>query len=378
MHRAVLERRSSDTGWGMTLVDGRIRYGVVLLLAFVAACGETAPAGETPSSGEAAPAGEGVPEAGAAVDRSRATCDLRVVDHKYGRTEVDGVPERVVALTSRDQDTALSLGVVPIAITDGFYEEPWSARPWVRGPLGEAQPEVLPAGGELNYEQIAGLRPDLILARGSGITERDYDILSRIAPTLAQSGEFADFGAPWQEITRTLGRALCKEGRAEQRITELETALEEVRNAHPEFAGASASVALPGGPEGSFWVYGPQDSRVRFLATLGLEPPPTIARVTGDRFAATISAERLDLLDTDLLVWMATPEQEATVRRNPLYRRLEVAREDRDVFLRFNGVLTAAWTNTSALNIPHLLDELVPRIARALRVKQDRNAEETR
>ncbi|MDX1568192.1 MAG: iron-siderophore ABC transporter substrate-binding protein [Longimicrobiales bacterium] len=354
----------------MSLARSPVRPGVLLLLAFLVGCGggdatpaEEAASGQETVSDAGGDGTEGAPEGAPAVE---GTCAPRIIDHKFGRTEIDGPPRRVVSLTSRDQDTALALGVPPMAITDGFYEEPWTASPWVRGPLGGADPEILPMGGELNYEQIAGLRPELILARGSGMTERDYDILSQIAPTVAQSGDFADFGAPWQEITRTLGRALCREERAEERIAEVEAALDEVREDHPELAGASAAVALPGGPEGSYWVYGPQDSRVRFLTTLGLELPPAIARVTGDRFAATISAERLDLVDRDVLIWMGTPEQEATVRRNPLYQRLEVARENRHAFLRFDSVLTAAWTNTSVLNIPYLIEELVPRIVSAL------------
>lgn len=293
-------------------------------------------------------------------------CGRRALDHEHGTTEVDGVPERLVSLTPRDQDTILALGAVPVAIRDGFYEPPYTSRPWVREALGEAEPEVIPTGGELNFEQIAALRPDLIAAAGSGITARDYGILSEIAPTVAQSGRYVDYGAPWQEIARTLGRALCREERAAERIAGGEARLRAAREDHPELAGATAVVALPGGPDGSFWIYGPQDSRVRFLTSLGLEVPDRVAELARDRFAASVSGERMDLLDADLLVWMASPEQREALERDPIYRRLPAAREGRDLFLPVDGTLTAALTNTSVLNLPYLLEEMVPRIADAV------------
>lgn len=325
------------------------RSGGLLLLA--AGCGE----------------GGGAPRAGA--ERSGASpeaCAERDVAHRYGRAEVAGVPERLVSLTARDQDTAIALGTIPVAVRDGFYERSYASRPWVREALGDRDPEILPEGGELNFDRLALLRPDLIAAAGSGITRRDYEILSGIAPTVAQSGRFADYGAPWQVITRVLGRALCREARAEARIAQLEDRLDAVRAERPALAGATVAVALPGGPDGSYWVYGPQDSRMRFLIELGMEPTPRIAELVRDRFARTISAERLDLLEADVLVWLASPEQRATLSRNPVYRRLAVAREGRDLFLRLDGLLTAALTSTSILNLPFLIRELVPRLGALL------------
>lgn len=295
----------------------------------------------------------------------RGGCSGRVVAHRYGRTEIDDVVRRLVPLTVRDQDTALALGVIPVAVRDGFYDRRYVAWPWVGDELRRADPEVLPEG-ELSFEAIAALEPNLIVGTASGITAREYGILSRIAPTVAQSGEFVDYGAPWQDVTRTLGRALCREEEAEERIVGIEAALADVRDAHPRLAGATGVVAVPGGPDGSYWAYGPQDSRGRFLRSLGLKLPREIAAATGDRFAATISAERLSLLDVDVLIWLATPEQRAALVEHPLYRRLDVHRLGRDLFLPWDGLLTAALTNTSALNLPFLLEELVPEIAGVL------------
>lgn len=354
----------------MTELDRRqflVRSGSLLL---VAACGGEGKGTAARRSGsEGTGRGPGT-EGARAGNRSGAAapegCGRRTVEHRHGSTEIAGVPERPVSLTPRDQDTLLALGAVPAAVRDGYYERGWAERPWVREALGDADPEILPTGGELSFERIAALRPDLIAAAGSGITDRDYDILSRIAPTVAQSGRFADYGAPWQTIARTLGRALCREEEAGARIARVEERIAAARREHPGLEGATVSVALPGGPDGSYWVYGPQDSRVRFFEALGMELPAEVAEVADDRFAATVSAERMDLLEADLIVWLASDEQRAALERNPVYQRLESVRAGRDLFLEVDGVATAALTNTSVLNVPYLLDELVPRIAAAV------------
>ena len=61
--------------------------------------------------------------------------------------------------------------------------------------------------GELNFELITELDPDLIVATHSGITEQEYEFLSAIAPTLAQPDAYPDFGMPWQAQTELIGQA---------------------------------------------------------------------------------------------------------------------------------------------------------------------------
>ena len=61
---------------------------------------------------------------------------------------------------------------------------------------------------ELNFEQIAALNPDLIVGVSSGMTEADYATLSAIAPTLAQPGEYIDYGMPWDVTTELIGKAV--------------------------------------------------------------------------------------------------------------------------------------------------------------------------
>jgi iron complex transport system substrate-binding protein len=69
-------------------------------------------------------------------------------------------------------------------------------------------------GEEINFEAVAALAPDLILGVYSGMTEREYSTLSQIAPTVAQTDDFVDFGVPWQQQTMVTGRTLGRRRRA--------------------------------------------------------------------------------------------------------------------------------------------------------------------
>ena len=145
------------------------------------------------------------------------------IEHKYGSTTIDAEPARVVSVGFNDQDALLALGVIPVGIRDWYGEQPFGTWPWAQDELGGAEPELLsPNGVELNVEAVAALDPDLIVGIYSGMTQSEYDLLSAIAPTIAQPSEFVDYGTPWQEQTRIVGRAVGKVQLAEDLVTSIE------------------------------------------------------------------------------------------------------------------------------------------------------------
>jgi hypothetical protein len=90
---------------------------------------------------------------------------------------------------------------------------------------------------------------------------------------------------------------------------------------------------------------------------------PELDAIAGDDFYADFSSERIDLLDTDVLLWFIDREE---IAGEGFYRRLAVAREGRDVFLGGESDLTGAFSFNSVLSLPFLLDELPPRVAAAI------------
>jgi iron complex transport system substrate-binding protein len=285
------------------------------------------------------------------------------IEHKYGSTTVEQEPKRVVVAGLREQDALLALGIVPVGTTEWYGEHPGAIFPWAEDALGDApKPEVLDFTDGLEFERIAGLRPDLIVAVYSGLTKKDYDTLSRIAPTIAQPPGQVDWGSSWQDEILTVGRAVGKPEEAERLRDEAEAALAKAAAENPEFKGQTAAVATP---YQGIWVYGPQDARTRLLEELGFTFPETLDDVGGDDFGGQLSGEKLDLLDVGALVWFANPGPAEKVRDNKVYRRLKVRTEGRDVFLPETGELYEATSFISVLSIPLLVDELVPKLAAA-------------
>jgi iron complex transport system substrate-binding protein len=304
----------------------------------------------------------------------------RTIEHKYGTTRITGTPERVVSVGFTDQDAILAFGVVPLAM--GRWIENKAVWPWNRDELDGEQPEII-TPGEPDFEQVAALNPDLIVGLSSGMTRETYDTLSEIAPTIDHADEYVDFGTPWQEVTRVVGRALNQQDRPEELVSGIEAGFEEAREQHPEFQGKTVALALPGEEAGTYYPWSSQDGRVRFMTSLGFETSPETDRLAGDNFYATISGERLDLLDQDLLIWLIqTDEQEKTIKESELYQQLDVVRRGQDVFFRLSDEepIVAAFSYGTVLSLPYLLENLVPRIAAAIdsdRGKQTTRKEET-
>lgn len=287
------------------------------------------------------------------------------IEHKYGATEIPDAPERVVTVGLTDQDPALALGVTPVGTTEWFGERRGAIFPWARDHVDGETPEVVGVSEEINFESVAALEPDLILGLYSGVSRDQYETLSEIAPTVAQPEQYADYGVPWQEQTRIIGRALGRVERAEELIAQVEGRFEQARENNPRFEGASGVVATF--EPGYYYVYGPQDSRGRLLSSLGFEVPGEVAELAGDDFGAEISRERLDVADADALVWLVNSEEDGEeLRRDDIYRQLEAAREERDLFVVNGGPLYDAFSFSSVLSLPFLLDEIVPDLAAAV------------
>lgn len=285
------------------------------------------------------------------------------IEHKYGTTTIPETPERVVTVGLMDQDAVIALGIVPVGTTEWYGEQPGALWPWAQEAIGDAELPTVLDGSAIDYERILALQPDLILALYSNLSKEDYDLLSEIAPTVAPPAGIRDYGISWQQLTQMVGEALGKVAKAESLITDLEARFEQIRTDHPAFVGASALVATP--YEGVF-VYGAEDPRGHLLSDLGFVLPEGLASVVGDLFGGNLSMERLELLDTDVLVWLDAVPGEGIIA-NPLYAQLPVHTEGREVFVgSSNDPFGASTSFITVLSLPYLLDGLVPMLDAAL------------
>lgn len=225
-------------------------------------------------------------------------------EHAWGQTTVEAEPLRVVTWGWANEDAAIALGTVPVGMPFQSYgggED--GIQPWVEEALaqsGSAAPTILTQSNEPPFEQIAALQPDLILAVYSGITQEQYAMFSAIAPTIAYSGEA--WSSPWQDVTRTIGRALGKAEEAEALVAETTAWLQSEVDKHP--ALKQITFASANDFDGALAVYAPHDARMKFLTDLGLQLDPSVAALApaDGGFYYPLSYELFDQLEGDIFI----------------------------------------------------------------------------
>lgn len=241
------------------------------------------------------------------------------------------------------------------------------AVPWAKEKLGDAPlPTVLSDKDGIQFEKVAGLAPDLIIGLYSSITAADYKKLEAIAPTVAQPADgSADYSVTWQTATKTVGQAVGKPKAAAELVAGIEKQFAETRAAHPEFQGKTGLMASPW--EGYF-LYGRQDPRSKVLADLGFTLPPEMDKIVGDKFGANLSAERIAVVDQQVLVWFPPKDGTAKLKADPLLKNLKARAEGREIFIEenYDDEFYGATSFVSVLSLPTVLKHLVPKLTAAL------------
>ena len=338
------------------MTNTRTKRGIAVALASLAALALAAcSSSESPTS--AAPTGTS----------QTATAQFPVsIENKFGTTEIPAQPQRIVTVGFHEQDWLYAMGIAPIAVREWYGGYDFATWPWAdeaRKSAG-AEPTVL-GSGDLDMEAIAALNPDLIIATWSGITKEQYDLLSQIAPTLAQSGDFADYGMPFDVETRMIAKAVGQADAGEKIIGSIQQKEADIKNAHPDWANWSAAVTFfYEGQPGAYFSY---DPRPALLGTLGINV--TDIDKLGDPakdFYATVSPENLDKIDTDANVWLGAtePGTQKTVEALPLYPQMNASIKGGQIWST-DGVFEGAFSFASPLSIPFALDTLVPRFEAA-------------
>ncbi|GJF11314.1 iron ABC transporter substrate-binding protein [Mycolicibacterium cyprinidarum] len=279
------------------------------------------------------------------------------VKHAFGETKIPAPPKRVVSAGLTDADDLLALGVVPIAVTDWFGGEPFGVWPWALPRLGGAQPVVLNLADGIQVDQIATLRPDLIVATDAGLDQDTYTRLSAIAPTVAQSGRDAFF-EPWRDQATTIGQAVFHHDDMQQLIADVETKFTEVKRSQPKFT--DRKVLLLGGTlqETGVHVIGPAWRR-DFLTQMGLTvTQPEESLIPWDRVASVLDA-------AEVLIWTTESDAERdALLADPTIAGLSATTKKRNVFT--GKELAGAIAYASTLSYPVVAEKLPPMIAEAL------------
>ncbi|HWI73154.1 MAG TPA: ABC transporter substrate-binding protein [Baekduia sp.] len=332
------------------------RAVLLLVVALAAGCGSSG------GDGDGAPAGAAETSTTAASDQGTFPA---VATHRFGTTTVPKRPERIVIAGLTEQDVVLALGYKPIATTEWYGDKPGAIWPWARRAMGATNPEVLEATDGIPIEKIAALRPDLIIGTNSGMTKKEYNKLSRIAPTIPGVKGGTDYFSPWDQQTILVAQALGKEAAGRKLVDDIKASFAKAAAAHPEFKDKSATFSQGGFYNGLIYVY-PDGLDTDFLTLLGFKINtklnPLIKR-PGEQ--VEVSTERLDVLDADVAVF-ATEEPKAVkeLLKVPTFGQLPVVAEHRSVYT--DGTLAGAIYFTSPLSLPYVLEHLTPQLEAAV------------
>ena len=169
------------------------------------------------------------------------------ITHLFGQTVIKEPPKRVVSAGYTEQDDLLAVGVVPIAVTNWWGDQPFAVWPWAQPKLGGAQPVVLNLDNGIPVDQIAGLKPDLIVAINAGVDADTYQKLSAIAPTVPQSDGDAFF-EPWKDQATAIGQAVFQADQMKSLIDAVDKQFAAVAQKNPQWQGKKALLM-----QGTLW-----------------------------------------------------------------------------------------------------------------------------
>ncbi|WP_414447621.1 ABC transporter substrate-binding protein [Burkholderia sp. 22PA0099] len=291
------------------------------------------------------------------------------ITHQWGTTAVTRQPLRVVALGWNEADVVLALGVTPVAIQDWqqLGLKPGQVNPWSQSLVHGPAPVILPRG-DLDFRRIAALHPDLILDVNGrdNSSQANYQLLSRIAPTVASPPGLTNNNLPWQRQVMIDALALGKVEAGKVLIAATTAKIQAVKAAHPAFAGKTFTINW--GVQNGWHSYVEGDVRPQLLEDIGLTLSPAVKRLPARNYFADLPIERTGAIDADLVLLVAFARPAASIVGEPAVRALDAFRRHRVVLLdnRRDAELRAAFATGSPASIDYSLDHLVPRIDRAL------------
>jgi iron complex transport system substrate-binding protein len=301
----------------------------------------------------------------AATSSTAAAAFPRTVTDKLGTTEIPAEPQRIVTLDFPSTDGVLALGATPVGEYEVSYV-PGGVQEWTKAAQGEQTPTLLSTDQGFPFEQIAALKPDLIVGTNTYPLVADaQDQLAGIAPTIAHVD--APGVDTWQQGLQTIGQALGRPDQAKQLIADVEAQVARTRKAHPEFEGKTVSFFnyVPG--DGIYVIDDNNDFSLKFLSEVGFAGvTPQVAQLKGSDGRAKVSPERYDALDADIIIGTSTnPKALAELERSKVFQAIPAVRDGRFVALGIGPATAIAFP--SVLSVPWATEHLVPQMSAALK-----------
>ncbi|MBL8563245.1 MAG: ABC transporter substrate-binding protein [Gemmobacter sp.] len=283
--------------------------------------------------------------------------------HGFGETTLDPAQvTRIVSVGYHEQDFLYALGLAPVGVHDWFGDHPYATGPWAEAARQAvaATPEVQ-KGFEIDVEWVWSMEPDLIVASFAPMDAQTYALLSEIAPVVGPPEGYPAWGAPWEAELRLIAQATGRAAQAEAVITGVSAKIDAAVAAHPGLRGLSGTAAYFN--DGQAIGYRSHDGVNRLLAQIGIATPPVFDTMVNEGGLFSVSPERLDLFDLDVLLWLVEAPKRPGIEALPSWRTLRVAREGRAIWA--SPEMMGAMSFQSPLSISWALDRLLPLLVAA-------------
>ena len=293
------------------------------------------------------------------------------IEHVYGETTIDEKPERVATIAWANHEVPLALGIVPVGMSKATWgdDDDNGILPWVEeklDELGGETPVLFDETDGIDYEAVADTAPDVILAAYSGLTQEEYDTLSKIAPVVAYPD--VAWGTSVDDMVEMNAKALGLEAEGEAVIEDLHADADAALAANSALEGKKVLFAYFDPSDLSqIGYYTAADTRPGYLHDLGL-PLPAIVEENedSDQFYLQVSAEEAQKFDdVDVLVTYGDDSTLATLQADPLLSKIPAIAEGRVAILP-DATPIAASANPSALSIPWGLEDYLAILAAPL------------
>lgn len=287
------------------------------------------------------------------------------IKHALGETVIEKKPERVATVAWANHEVPLALGVVPVGMSKAAWgdDDGDGVLPWVEDKLTDLDagtPVLFDEADGIDFEAVADTQPDVILAAYSGLTQEEYDKLSKIAPTVA----YPD--VPWAtslpDMIRLDSEALGMAKQGDELIADLDEEIKADWAKHPSLAGKKILFSYIDPKDMSqVGFYTTHDTRPGFLASLGSPIPSVVEEYSakGDEFYQTVSAEDTEAFaDVDVFVTYGNTDGStlAALQKDPLLSKIPAIKKGAVAVLADSTPLAAS-ANPSPLSIGATLDE---------------------
>lgn len=293
------------------------------------------------------------------------------IEHVYGETTITEKPERVATVAWANHEVPLALGIVPVGMSKASWgdDDDNGILPWVEeklDELGGETPVLFDETDGIDYEAVADTDPDVILAAYSGLTQEEYDTLSKIAPVVAYPD--VAWGASVDDMVEMNATALGLADEGEALIEDLHADADAALAATPALEGKKVLFAYFDPSDLSvIGYYTAADTRPGYLHSLGLPFPAIVEESVGsDAFNLEVSAEEAERFqDVDVLATYGDDSTLAALQADPLLSKIPAIAEGR-VALLPNATPIAASANPSPLSIPWGLEDYLALLAAPL------------